>query len=98
MRMVYGEVNAATGKTYVTMPDIMPTGAAEEAAWIAALTKGAFQGCGHIRLMIDQFADYRLPSADVPKWVIEAFYRYWWPTPIGSKERRKVDFESEPTC
>lgn len=73
MRNVYAEVNAATGKKYVTMPDVLPAG--EEAAWMAALTKGGNQGCGHMRLMIDQFADYGLPSADVPKFVIEAFYK-----------------------
>ena len=57
----------------LAQPDVMP--AAEEAAWMAALTKGAFQGCGHIRLMIDQPTDYGLPNSDVPKFVIEAFYK-----------------------
>ena len=73
MRSIFAEVNAATGKRYVTMPDVMPAG--EEAAWMAALTKGANQGCGHIRLMIEKFTDYGLPNADVPKFVLQAFYK-----------------------
>lgn len=49
-------------------------------------------GCGHLRLMIDRFADYGLDSADVPQKLIRAFYLYWWPTPLGSPERAKIEF------
>jgi hypothetical protein len=49
-------------------------------------------GCGHLRLMIDRFAEYGLDSADVPQKLIRAFYLYWWPTPPGSAQRAKVEF------
>lgn len=42
--------------------------------------------------MIDRFAEYGLDSADVPKKLIRAFYEYWWPTPLGSPERAKIEF------
>jgi hypothetical protein len=40
-----------------------------------------------------QFADYGLTSADIPKAVIKSFYKYWWTTEAGSKERSKINFE-----
>lgn len=71
-------------------PEIMPSEDKSRDMWLDALTTGKFQGCGHMRLMIDQFADFGLKSADVPRAVIRAFFEYWWPTAPGSDERGRV--------
>ncbi|GBF95124.1 hypothetical protein Rsub_07708 [Raphidocelis subcapitata] len=88
---VYKAVSARTGKKYVVLPDQPPAGEAD--IWYDELSKGVHQGCGHIKLMIDEFAKYNLTGPEVPRAVLKAYFKYWWPTPIDSKERSRVVFE-----
>jgi hypothetical protein len=71
----------------------MPTDSKTADAWLKALSTGKNQGCGHVRLLIDQYADFALSSADVPQALIRAFFKYWWSTPVGSAERQRVKYQ-----
>lgn len=91
LALAYKAVNARTGRNYVVLPDQPPAG--EEEVWLDELSKGAHQGCGHIRLMIDEFAKYNLTGPEVPRAVLKSFFKYWWPTPLESEQRSRVIFE-----
>lgn len=56
------------------------------------LAKPEFQGCGHVRLMLYKHKEYGLPSAFIAEELIRQFFAFWWPTPLGSPQRAKVDF------
>lgn len=73
-------------------PEMMPTDPKTQEAWLKKLATGSYQGCGHVRLMIDQFADYGLTSPAVPQALVKAFYKYWWSTAPGSEQRSKIQF------
>lgn len=77
------------------LPDVMPRDDKSRKAWLRALSEGKNQGCGHVRLMIEKPGKYGLSSAAVPQALIQAFFEYWWPTPVGSRERSKVSFVSK---
>lgn len=91
LQKVFGAVanSSAVAHKPTVFPDTMPTDPVVKEAWLDALTHGSSQGCGHMRLMIDQFPDFGLPSADVPVALIRAFFEYWWDTPVHSEERQK---------
>jgi hypothetical protein len=75
-----------------SLPIIAPADPTLRAKYLDILSRGIVQGCGHVRLMIDEFAAYGLDSPDVPRALIRSFYSYWWPTPVDSKERNKIDW------
>jgi hypothetical protein len=58
-------------------PPSAPVNAAARAIWLDALSTGELQGCGHYRLLIEKFADYGLPSPDLPRNLVRAFFNYW---------------------
>jgi len=58
-------------------PEFMPTDATLRESWLRGLSKSAHQGCGHVRLMVGQPAAYGLKSADIPRDLVQSFYRYW---------------------
>ena len=70
----------------------MPTDPAVKAAWLEALTIGHNQGCGHFRLMLDQFADYGLQNADVPKSLI----KYCEPPRLGRRTLAQTPVAAAP--
>lgn len=72
------------------LPSMMPSDPKDADKWLAALSMSKTQGCGHLRLMLDKYPEYGLHSPDIPKDVIKAFYRYFWGTPVGSVQRRKI--------
>jgi hypothetical protein len=36
--------------------------------------------------------EYGLSTNYVPQELIKQFFAYWWPTPIGSPERKRIKF------
>ncbi|KIY94339.1 hypothetical protein MNEG_13623 [Monoraphidium neglectum] len=89
---VFSTIKAAGLGSPVAFPDQEPSSPVEQEAWLAALSKGENQGCGHMRLMIDNFADYGFTSDALPKAVVKAFFHYWWGTPIEDKVRKTVNY------
>jgi hypothetical protein len=71
----------------------MPTDAKVKEAWLKALSVGKNQGCGHVRLNIEQPTDFGLKDSSVPQALIKAFFNYWWGTPVGSPQRQRVKFQ-----
>ncbi|GBF99831.1 hypothetical protein Rsub_12946 [Raphidocelis subcapitata] len=76
----------------VIFPENMPANTTAQKIWIKALTKGKNQGCGHVRLMIDQPADYGLGGPEIPQALIKAFFEYWWPQQEDHARRDNVEF------
>jgi hypothetical protein len=75
-----------------SLPTVGPPEGPLRERYLESLAEGVHQGCGHVRLMIDQPADYGLDSPDVPQWLLKAFYEYWWFTPVGSPQRRRITY------
>lgn len=93
LQAVYAAVNAQFSKSYVRLPDVAPSNAAEREFWYEQLAEGDNQGCGHVKFSINEFADYGYDDDLIQKALIKAYYKYWWPTPVGSERRKKVLFE-----
>ncbi|KAI8469909.1 MAG: hypothetical protein J3K34DRAFT_422397 [Monoraphidium minutum] len=92
LQKVFKSINAAGADPKITVfPETMPANNVD--LWMTKLATGDYQGCGHMRLMIDMWADYGLDSPDIPQALIKAFFDYWWPTAPGSVERSKVMFK-----
>jgi len=73
-----------------SMPVVAPSDAER---WYEQLVVGTNQGCGHVRLMIQQPNDFGLDKwPDVVPNLLRIFYEYWWPTPLGSKQRQRIEF------
>ncbi|KIZ01059.1 hypothetical protein MNEG_6902 [Monoraphidium neglectum] len=89
---VFSEIKAAAFGSPVAFPDQEPINPAERDVWYTSLSKGFNQGCGHLRLMIDNFADYGFTSSELPRAVVRAFFRYWWGTALNSRERRNINY------
>jgi hypothetical protein len=51
------------------------------------------QGCLSASPPPPQFSSYGLKSDSLPKSLLKAFYKYWWTTELGSKERKKIHYE-----
>jgi hypothetical protein len=75
-----------------SLPIVAPEDPERRSAFLDILSSGKIQGCGHVRLMIDEYAAYGLDSDLVPRALLRSFYSYWWPTAVDSKEREKIDF------
>lgn len=73
------------------LPTIMPTDPAVKEAWLVALSTGKYQGCGHMRLLIDNHADYGIKDQMLPRALIRSFYEYFWGTPLESPQRGRVN-------
>lgn len=97
LNLIFAALKEAEGaklpRKPTVFPEVMPKDKEVAEIWLHELIHGHFQGCGHMRLMIDQFADYGLPSDQIPKSLIREFFLYWWPTPLRSKQREKVQFK-----
>jgi hypothetical protein len=52
-------------------------------AWLDALVIPKYQGCGHLRLMMTQPADFGLKGPEIPQALMKAFYNYWVSSPLG---------------
>jgi hypothetical protein len=55
--------------------------------WLDQLSDSHVQACGHIRLMITNYADYGLPSDFVPRAGVQAFYHEMWDASISDKQK-----------
>lgn len=62
-----------------TLPHLRraPTDPVALEVWLTALSEGKWQGCGHMKFMIELFSTYGLPSPELPQFVIRAFYKFW---------------------
>jgi hypothetical protein len=80
--------------TPIAFPDRAPTDPVLAEIWYDALSGLSSQGCGHVSLAMNRPSDYGLvgSEAKVNGWLIEAFFRYWWPTRTGSAQRVKTIF------
>ncbi|GBF90270.1 hypothetical protein Rsub_02376 [Raphidocelis subcapitata] len=74
------------------LPTVMPDEVVLRNLWLDALSEGHVQGCGHVRLMMEKYAEYGLKSDEMPRQLIKAFYNFFWHTPIGSAERQKINY------
>jgi len=75
------------------VPTVFPTTTSpEQAVWEAFLVQSKYQGCGHIRLMLDNPAAYGLTSNFLPSTMIKLFFRWWWARPNYSTEKGKIYF------
>jgi hypothetical protein len=71
-----------------TMPVNGPP-AADKAVRIDELSQSYAQGCGHLRLMINDStaSQYGLPSNAVPRFVIQALYQEFWAASAADKAK-----------
>ncbi|WIA22068.1 hypothetical protein OEZ85_004413 [Tetradesmus obliquus] len=84
--------NAGIKPKPVVFPAVMPSDPKAAAIWLSYLSKAEYQGCGHVRLMLYKPQEYGLSSNYVPQELIKQFFSYWWPTPLGSPERKRIKF------
>jgi hypothetical protein len=77
------------------LPSITPN-AAEKEQWLKELTEPYAQGCGHIRLMIENPTSYGLKNNFVIKSVIRVFYDEWWSAPLNEKQLFGFDSKLGP--
>ena len=84
LRDVFVAVGAILGRRVTILPDSSPP-EAERKVWLDQLTQAAAQGCGHIRLMIQFPSTYGLASADIIRWLIQAFYEELWAADTDAK-------------
>lgn len=90
---VFKAVGAAGVKPKpVILPAVQPKEKKYADIWYKYLTGAAFQGCGHIRLMMYNPKAYGISTNYIPTELLKQYFAYWWPTPLGSKERAKIDF------
>lgn len=76
------------------LPEKRPESDIEANIWLQQMTLPANQGCGHMKLMLQNAAtDYGLPDATIPQTLINEYFNYWWGTEEGSLERQKVLFD-----
>ncbi|GBF88187.1 hypothetical protein Rsub_00899 [Raphidocelis subcapitata] len=91
LRKVFNELESKGVKPKPTVfPETMPTDQKLADTWLEALSVGSLQGCGHMRLLIDQYKDFGLTSPEVPRALVRAFFSYWWPTPPHSTKRGRM--------
>lgn len=90
LRQAFAKIGEAVGRNITVFPVNGPP-ASEQATWLTELTASYAQGCGHIRLMISNFADYGLTSSIVPQGVIQVFFEELWKASPADKP--KYDFQ-----
>lgn len=87
---VFAQVGTQIGQKITILPPAAPP-AAEKEIWLNELVKSYAQGCGHIRLMIENPSTYGLASAQILQWIIRAFYDEFWAADTDAK-RAKLKF------
>jgi len=76
------------------LPEVRPADPNEAAIWLQQMTLPANQGCGHMKMMLQNAAaNYGLPDATIPQTLINEYFNYWWGTEEGSPERQKILFD-----
>ena len=89
LRQVFQKVGVKLNQNITVLPG-RPS-AADQIAWREELVQSYAQGCGHIRLMIENPTNYGLPSAQIIQWLIRAFYEELWEADSDAK-RAKLAF------
>jgi hypothetical protein len=96
MRMVFEQVGAKIGRKVVILPEQTPANETEASTWLDELTKPYAQGCGHLRLMLNQSSDYGLSSDFIPKATIRVFYEQWWNASAEGKAQYDLEVKLGP--
>lgn len=78
LRRVFKKMTTALGRTITILPNTRPTDESEANKWLDELTESYAQGCGHVRLMINDPATYGLENNFIIKSLIRVFYEEWW--------------------
>lgn len=89
LRTAFAAISTRLGRNITILPTAAPP-AAELPVWLDELSKGDAQGCGHIRLMINNFTTYGLNSDFLPRTMIQIFYDEFWQA--SATERLKYSY------
>lgn len=89
LRLVYKNLTTILGRNVTILPSSRPD-STEADLWLRELTESYAQGCGHIRLMIQQPQTYGLKDNFIIRSLIRVFYEEFWSR--NREEKKLLDF------
>jgi hypothetical protein len=76
------------GQITQDVPSIFPWDTPENSTlWLDLFVKPEHQGCGHIRLMLQNPVAYGLDSTEIVENMLRVFVKYWWAQTDENKKR-----------
>lgn len=81
------EIEIGQAQSFTIFPSDRPTPSANAQTLLNLLKEPEYQGCGHLRLMLEDPDAYGLPSAFVPETLLQELIEWWWDAPAAEQAK-----------
>lgn len=80
MKMFYQTMSNLLGRPVTIFPLTKPSNQTEANLWLDTFSHGQYHGCGHLRLTLENPAEYGLTGnlSDIPKNFLKQFIEFFW--------------------